>query len=131
MFCYTTPLPIPFPYEVPKEEAVDGEINVETWLASIEPSLQHPVAPGSIGFSSPKRDAVLAPTEDPPRLLSLSPSCLRDVLPMLDVGTDEPGDAARAELIGVLSGRIAVFDEKSGFVPYASGYVRRSGSRPR
>ena len=22
MFCYTTPLPIPFPYEVPKEEAV-------------------------------------------------------------------------------------------------------------
>ena len=114
-FSWTTPLPLPFPYEI--QQTGEEKLDVETWLAELEPSLSHPIKAGSRGYTSPKREEALNPSGEgvSARLLGLSQRCLDEVLPSLDAGTDKDGDDARSELVGVLSGRVVILDPSSSF----------------
>ena len=156
-FSYSSPLPIAFPYDIGTiAEQVDkvvgkssGEkVDVETTLASLEPSLQHPVVPAGsnqarpTAFTSPARLSTILPT---PTLLSFSRRTAAKYLPQLDAGDAgsvvQQGEAAggqldvqkRNQLVDVLGGRTVlarspVVDgvneaEKKGFAPWSLCYA--------
>ena len=154
-FSYVSPLPIGFPYDIneigAKVDKVVGKESeatastIETTLASLEPSLQHPVVlAGSAqriptAFTSPARMSNILPT---PSLLSYSRRTAAQFLPQLDAGDAEtliqkgPGGETdvqkRNQLVDVLGGRTVlarapVFDgdeaETKGFAPWALCYA--------
>ncbi|KDQ19266.1 hypothetical protein BOTBODRAFT_27846 [Botryobasidium botryosum FD-172 SS1] len=143
-FSYLTPFPSPFPYRVPpppeSDSPPDGQY-IENWLASQEAIEDQPLAgPRHPTSSSPSHSSIKlkkysAPERNIPReLLAISPLCLQDCFPNLDVGDafkhmgparlvsssnpqnldlleaqqgntpEEEAVAAREELVDVLSG---------------------------
>lgn len=156
-----TPLPIAFPYRLPVKIGDDGErvaaVGVEEWLTALEP-LHHHHPHDQQQPSSQSTDSLSVYTSSarswPTLLLAISPACLSETLPHLDVGdaldivkTDLPagsiaqdgeepthihetgGDnAARDELIGVLGGREVLMnlDEgENGYKPWSLRYGGR------
>jgi hypothetical protein len=156
-FAYVTPLAFEFPYRIPedkpepKEEGLrkvegeqvgDGtanpgeaegekqppkEIDVEEFLASLEPSLEHPAFDGRDAYTSPQRRKLLSKAE----LVSYAQTCIDDVLPELDVGDasgDEKTRKAREEFVEVLSGRAVILrkgeegQEQQPFTPFSHCY---------
>jgi serine/tyrosine/threonine adenylyltransferase len=101
-YAYITPLPISFPYDIPAPTGPveDGAYSkgeyVEKWLTSHEPLDEVP--PAVTGASEYQRhlSKYTSSSRDEKReLLALSSSCLKEWLPLLDVGDafDQLGEA--------------------------------------
>lgn len=148
-FSFTTPLPLPFPYQIPRGESDDGLRSIENWLGQREPLTPFAKAVSSGDPSS--ESATLQKLSSDGRnehlkarhLLALSQTCLEDCLPALDVGdafdtVSSPKDAendqspehqqkeaARQELVDVLSGYATLMTpstEDAGFAPWSLRY---------
>jgi len=126
-------------------------MEVEEWLTNMEPLNPTPTTTTSDSNSTSNDvNLQLHSSENrnwPVTLLSISPSCLKDVLPHLNVGDaldlvwkplpeegeeEETRNAARDELVGVLGGREVVMnlkgdaeDGKGGYKPWALRYGGR------
>ena len=156
VFCYVSPLPLEFPYniqdtEVVQEKEVGKEVmaravTIETKLAEFELDLQYPVVAEGVegrptAFESARRRSDDFPN---PTLLSLSTKCANEWLPQLDLGSSDGSDAeklTREQLLGVLGGRTGLArepfadgtdePEKQGFAPWALCYGGASRGLPR
>jgi hypothetical protein len=129
-FAFVSPMPVEFPYRVPPaivEDLQPGEdgIDIEQLLSKVEANLDHPVFSDSEGlnaYTSPIRDKLISQA----RLLGLSPACIRDLLPSLDVGdafdaiasSSASTSNAAKQVTEVLSGR-AVMTNKGAEKPFA------------
>ena len=159
-FSYATPLPLPFPYRIPKTGvSSDYEAlarSIEDWLKRLEPLVERPLAPSAPDASLVSNSILRKFSSDfnesvqERHLLSLSSACINDCLPALDVGDakdlvgtaslvasgDPPepeslhksssGEAARQELIDVLSGHsvlMSQFPGTEGYNPEAPTYA--------
>ncbi|KAL8293526.1 hypothetical protein RQP46_000227 [Phenoliferia psychrophenolica] len=148
VFCYVSPLPLEFPYniqdtEVVQEKEVGKEVmakavTIETKLAEYELDRQFPVLElgkedaRPTAFESARRRSDDFPK---PKLLSISTKCADEWLPQLDLGSADGSDAdksTREQLLGVLGGRTGLarepnpegpeYPEKLGFAPWALCY---------
>lgn len=124
--------------EKAKEETPQPyELNVEDFLATMEPDLEHPVKPVGqdhpAAYTSETRQEALGT----PRLAGLSTKTLDDLLPNLGVGDafehlksgqdgDEQAKAKRDELVSFLAGHTVAYREaqggKKGFAPWSLCY---------
>lgn len=104
-FAYVTPLPIPFPYDIsaPEGPVDDGTYSkgeyVERWLTAREPLDEVPPVDTGIPTSQKHLSKYTSSSRTEKRvLLALSSSCLKEWLPLLDVGDafDHLGEARLA-----------------------------------
>jgi hypothetical protein len=140
---------LPFPYRITPpegEQEVDKAELIEEWLSKHEPLEQIPVASGS-GTGTLKKYTARNGARDQKRiLLAVSATGIEDCLPHLDVGDafdiigpgslsqpstkkEEKDNAARQELIDVLSGHSVLMDipssaesEEKGYAPWSLRY---------
>jgi serine/tyrosine/threonine adenylyltransferase len=151
-FSYATPLPRPFPYNIPKTGVSNNyetfARDIEDWLKKLEPLVERPLALSAPDASLVSNSILRKFSSDfnesvqERHLLSLSSACINDCLPALDVGDamdllgvaslvasgDPPeslhkpssGEAARQELIDVLSGHSALMSQFPGTEGYNS-----------
>ncbi|KAF8340263.1 uncharacterized protein EI90DRAFT_3143793 [Cantharellus anzutake] len=97
-YSFTTPFPVPFPYSIPPPTNIEDRESIsrgiENWLQEKEPLVEQPLAPTADAkgksfapdlslrkYAATKNDFVKTR-----HLLGLSQSCLKDLLPALDVG---------------------------------------------
>lgn len=151
-FSYVTPLPLPFPYQIPRGESDDHEAGlrrIENWLGQREPLT--PFAKAASFETSSNAASELQKLSSNGRnehlqhrhLLAFSQSCLEDCLPALDAGDafnvvtapqeaesdqnsgDQQAKAAREELVDVLSGYATLITtptDDAGFAPWSLRY---------
>ncbi|CAE6406608.1 unnamed protein product [Rhizoctonia solani] len=148
-FSYVVPLPLPFPYRITPpegEQEVDKAELIEEWLSKHEPLEQVPVA-SEPGTGTLRKYTARNGARDQKRiLLAVSATGIEDCLPHLDVGDafdiigpgslsqpstkkEEKDNAARQELIDVLSGHSVLMDipssaesEEKGYAPWSLRY---------
>jgi hypothetical protein len=148
-FSYVAPLPLPFPYRVtpPEGEDIDKAEVIEQWLSKHEPLEEVPLA-SEVPESKLRKYTASGGVRDQKRiLLAVSAAGLNDCLPHLDVGDalehvgsgslsqsnkkekDETDNAARQELIDVLSGHSVLMhvppsaeSEEKGYAPWSLRY---------
>jgi hypothetical protein len=131
-----TPLPIAFPYRLPRADASKGEkqLGIEEWLQDWDTFQEEGTEDASEAQARvSERRSKLAP-----ELIGLSATCINDVLPHLDVGNalaytgqsdieDQPEqlDEAGQDLVDCVSGKKVISGQVEGkeYVPYASRYA--------
>jgi hypothetical protein len=122
-----TPLPIAFPYRLPRAAEGEKQQGIEEWLGSWDASQSGDEGSGAI---SEKRKALQ------PELIGFSDGCVRDVLLHLDVGNaaqytgqqgdgEEQLDEAAQELVDCVSGKRIVMRDVEGkaYGPWSSRYA--------
>ncbi|EUC57586.1 YdiU domain protein [Rhizoctonia solani AG-3 Rhs1AP] len=146
-FSYVAPLPLPFPYRIAPpegEQDVDKAELIEEWLSKHEPLEELSLASGSGPLK--KYTAREGARNQKRILLAVAATGLNDCLPHLDVGdafdvigsgslskpstaSEEKDNAARQELIDVLSGHSVLMDipssaesEQKGYAPWSLRY---------
>ncbi|KAG8864778.1 hypothetical protein FRB96_003364 [Tulasnella sp. 330] len=147
-----TPLPVPFPYRIaPPPSGIANEersLYVERVLATQEPVTEASLAPHFATEGLLKKYHSVSRDKYERELLSISPSCLDDCFPSLDVGDafeilgpaslsgdaapinstgSETKEAVRKELVDVLSGEAALMSfpsspEGRGYAPWSLRY---------
>lgn len=126
-----TPLPIAFPYRLPRAAEGDVQQGIEEWLAdwdAFEPADEE--ASGLRARLSEKRRRL------EPEIIGFSEACARDSLPGLNVGNvvdytgqrgdgDEQLDGTARELVDCVSGKSVVVGQVEGkdYGPWSSRYA--------
>ncbi|CED82154.1 Uncharacterized conserved protein (YdiU family) [Phaffia rhodozyma] len=142
---YVTPLPISFPYRLPRVEGAEDKAytteDVEKWLTSREPLERSSEGKDGLGLYSNEN------RKWPVVLLGFSQKCLDEVVPHLDAGdaahivladynkqvetgVEEKRNSAREELVGVLGGREVIMnlnetDTEESYHPWSLRYGGR------
>lgn len=124
-----TPLPIAFPYRLPRAAEGEKQQGIEEWLSSWD-AFESDGEGGITARVSEKRKVL------EPELIGFSEGCVRDVLPHLDVGnaaryTGQQGDGEEQldrdaqELVDCVAGKRVVMGEVEGkeYGPWSSRYA--------
>ena len=120
-----------------KESPQQNVLNVEDFLATMEPDLAYPIKPVGQDYAAAYTSESRKEALGTPQLLGLSQKTLDDLLPNLDVGdafehlksgSSSEGEAAakREELTSFLAGHTVAYretkDGKKGFAPWSLCY---------
>jgi hypothetical protein len=124
-----TPLPVAFPYRIPRAQEGEVQVGVEEWLDDWD-AFEHEDPDGLGARVSEKRKWL------EPEVLGFSEGCARDCLPMLGVGNvleytgqrgdgDEQLDVEAQELVDCISGKRVVTGTVEGkeYGPWSTRYA--------
>lgn len=127
-----TPLPIAFPYRLPRAQEGEVQLGVEEWLGDWD-KFEGEDADGLSAKASEKRNRL------EPEILGFSEECARDCLPTLDFGNvleytgqrgdgDEQLDVNAQELVDCISGKRVITGTVEGkeYGPWSTRYAGES-----